>query len=66
MSELRCEIDDSILAVIDAYASAAGGGGRTPIVSEILLAWAKEKHHEASLVMKVAGVDPTWPQCRRK
>jgi hypothetical protein len=66
MAELRCEISDSILAVVDAQSSAHGGVGRKQIVEEVLLIWAKEKHREATLVLRVAGVDPTWPDTYRK
>jgi len=57
MCEIRFEIDDQDMAVIDAYCSATGRC-RTEVVREILGAWAEKKIHESMLVMRVAGRNP--------
>jgi len=65
MPELRVEIPDAVAAVLDAYAS-AGKRPRSEVVNEILLDWAKKRHHEATLILRVAGGDPSWPEPDRK
>ncbi len=48
---------DEDIAVIDAYCSATGRC-RTEVVREILAAWAKDKLHEATLILRVSGRNP--------
>ena len=57
MCEIRFEMDDHDMAVIDAFCSATGRC-RTEVVREILGAWAEKKIHESMLVMRVAGRNP--------
>lgn len=57
MCELRFEMQEEDIAVIDAYCSATGRC-RTEVVREILAGWAKDKLHEATLILRVAGHNP--------
>lgn len=57
MYELRFEMQADDIAVIDAYCSATGRC-RSDVVREILALWAKEKLHEATLILRVAGHTP--------
>lgn len=58
MSELRVNnFPDEILAVMDGYGQATGKC-RTDITIEVLKVWAEQKKHEATLICRVAGVNP--------
>jgi hypothetical protein len=58
MSELRVNnFPDEILAVMDGYGQATGKC-RTDITIEVLGRWAEQKKHEATLICRVAGVNP--------
>ena len=57
MCELRFEMSDDDMAVIDAYCSATGRC-RTEVIREILSNWAKDKLHEATLIIRVSGRNP--------
>jgi hypothetical protein len=62
-TELRGECPRWIVEVIDAVALARGGPGanihRATIVNEVLAEWAEKKRHEAMLVHRIAGFNPT-------
>ena len=53
------------VAVIDGFCSATGKC-RTSFINDLLESWAKEKLHEAMIVCRVAGVDPSVPEAARK
>jgi hypothetical protein len=61
MAELRIEIpnDDDDLQVLDAYCSAHPDKNRTGVIRELLKAWSQNKLHEATLIMRVTGGNPT-------
>lgn len=65
MSELRCDIKDFTAAVLDGYCSATGKC-RTEVVNEVLGMWASQKHREATVILRVSGVDPVSPDTERK
>lgn len=65
MAELRSEIPNETLAVMDAYCSATGLC-RTQLTQEILGEWAAKKLHVSTIVCRVAGVNPTQPERRRR
>jgi hypothetical protein len=65
MPEIRFEADAETVAVIDGYCSATGKC-RTEFINLLLKQWAKQKLHEASVVMRVAGGNPTVPDGGRK
>lgn len=66
MREIRweCEQDDD-LAVLDGYC-AATGKHRTEVLKVLLHTWAKDKLHEATLVMRFSGSNPGGPESSRK
>lgn len=57
MAEIRVEVPDEHLAVLDAYCSASSES-RTDVIKELLAAWSKQKFHEATLILRVAGRNP--------
>lgn len=57
MPEIRFEDEDETVAVIDGYCSATGKC-RTELINLLLKQWARQKLHEASVVMRVAGGNP--------
>lgn len=58
MSELRVNnFPDEILAVMDGYGQATGKC-RTELAIEVLGAWAEQKKHEATLICRVARINP--------
>lgn len=57
MPELRAELPDYIAAVLDGYCSATGQC-RTKVVIEQLTLWARQKHHESIVILRVAGNNP--------
>lgn len=65
MPELRVELPLETIAVMDAHCSATGRC-RTQLAQEVLGEWASQKLHESTLICRVAGVNPTQPDKRRK
>ncbi len=59
MPELRAEVDKPTLDVMDGYCS-SNGMCRTKLTNQILGAWAKQKHHESTIILRVAGDNPTF------
>jgi len=57
MTELRVNLPEHIVAVLDGYCSATGKC-RTEITLEVLGEWAKQKLHESTVICRVAGVNP--------
>lgn len=64
-NEIRFETDRRILAVLDGYCSGTGKC-RTTVINDILRTWADAKLLEATMVCRVAGVNPTGPETDRK
>lgn len=58
MAEIRVEVPDDELAVLDGYCSATGTG-RTAIIRALVKEWSDRKLHEATLILRVAGRNPT-------
>lgn len=65
MPEIRFEATSEEVAVLDGYCSATGKD-RTKIMKELLRQWSESKVHEATLICRVAGVNPTAPDAVRK
>lgn len=61
MPEIRFEASAETVAVIDGYCSAVGKC-RTAVINELLDRFAKEKLHEATMVLRVVGRYPTSPE----
>jgi hypothetical protein len=59
-TEIRFEVEHSAVAVLDGYCSATGRG-RTDVMKMLLKDWSDKKLHEATLIMRVAGGNPTLP-----
>ena len=65
MPEIRFEAEAETVAVIDGYCSATGKC-RTEFINLLLKQWAKQKLHEASVIMRVAAGNPGRPEGGRK
>ena len=65
MPEVRFEAKDSTVAVLDGYCSATGKC-RTAFINQLLEDWAAAKLHEASVVCRVAGINPIASEATRK
>lgn len=57
MPEVRFEANTETVAVLDGYCSAKGQC-RTALINSILEQWASEKLHEATVICRVAGINP--------
>lgn len=57
VAEIRVEVPDEHLAVLDAYCSASSES-RTDVIKELLAEWSRRKFHEATLILRVAGRNP--------
>lgn len=66
--ELRGDVPRWIANVLDAVVMARGGQAanvhRATVFNEVLAAWAEKKVHEASLVQRLAGCNPTGSETR--
>lgn len=58
MAEIRVEVPDEHLAVLDGYCSATSES-RTDVIKALLAEWSKRKLHEANVILRVAGRNPT-------
>ncbi len=65
LTEIRFQLPMSDLAVIDGYCNGTGKD-RTAVIREILGTWSKEKLHVATLICRVAGVNPMDAEGSRK
>lgn len=63
--ELREEIPRDLVDVIDAV-SAARGTSRRQMVIDVLHAWASERVHEATVIMRVTRGNPPLAESDRK
>jgi len=65
-TEVRIEMpaDDPDVAILDGYCSATGDT-RTGIMRGLLAKWAPEQLHVATIVLRVAGRNPTIPESAR-
>ena len=61
MPEIRCELTNDEMGVIDGFVSATRSN-RTDVISRILSEWSQKKLHESILVCRAAGVNPTSPE----
>jgi hypothetical protein len=64
-TELRIELPANECAVLDGYVQATGKT-RTQVMRDILRMWSDAKWHEANLIMRVAGRNPTAQEGRRE
>ncbi len=64
-AEVRFEVNVSDLAILDGYVIATNAN-RADVFREMLAAWSAKKRHEAVLICRVAGVNPSDPEPDRK
>lgn len=64
MCEVRFDMPRDELDVLDGYC-AATGRSRTDVIRETVREWSSRKLHEATLICRVAGVNPAAPDSRR-
>lgn len=62
--EVRLELDEARVRVLDGYCSATGKT-RTDVIRGLLQEWSSRKLHEATLICRVAGVNPAAPDHSR-
>lgn len=58
--EVRLELDEARVRVLDGYCSATGKT-RTDVIRGLLQEWSSRELHEATLICRVAGVNPAAP-----
>lgn len=56
-AEIRFEAPSLDLAVLDGYCNATGKT-RTDVLRTLLNEWSRDRLHEATLICRVAGVNP--------
>ena len=59
-TEIRFEVEADECSVMDGYCSATGCA-RTDLLKKLLRKWSAAKHEEATVILRVAGVNPTRP-----
>lgn len=64
-AEIRFEVSLDELAVLDGYCSATGQD-RTAVMRRLLREWSERKRHEAILICRVAGCNPTTTEGGRQ
>jgi len=64
MPEIRLEIPDDELAIVDGDC-AANGKGRTDVIRTLLRDWSALKASEAIMICRVAGLNPTASESDR-
>jgi hypothetical protein len=64
-TEIRLEVQGHEVSVLDGYCSAYDRS-RTDVMREILADWSSKKLHEATVIYRVAGVNPVGPEGDRK
>jgi hypothetical protein len=57
MTEISFEVPADEVSVLDGYCN-AHGIKRTAVFRRILREWSEKKHHEASVIVRVAGSKP--------
>ena len=65
MPEIRFEAKKETIDVLDGYCSATGKC-RTAFINDLLENWAKAKLYEATIVCRVAGINPTTSEGKWK
>lgn len=64
MAEIRVEVPNEELAVLDGYCSATSES-RTDVIRELLADWSNRKLHEATVILRVAGRTPIGSESGR-
>lgn len=61
MPEIRWEATTEETAILDGYCS-ANGVDRSKVIRNLLREWSEKKKHEAMVICRVAGINPTTPE----
>jgi hypothetical protein len=64
-TEIRFEVERDDLSVLDGYVQATGKS-RADVLRMLLSEWSEKKLHEATLICRVAGVNPAMPESHRE
>lgn len=64
-AEIRFEAHSLDLAVLDGYCNATGKT-RTDVMRALLGEWSRDRLHEATVICRVAGVNPNASEGDRK
>ena len=65
MPELRLDVTEEDMAVLDGYCSARGKH-RSDVIRDLLKQWSSEKLHEATVILRVAGRIPLPAEGERR
>lgn len=60
--EVRFEFPIDDVAVLDAYCLCHTGTSRTAVMAKLLSDWTKTKRQEATMICRVAGINPIRPE----
>lgn len=63
-TEIRLEVPADEVGVLDGYCQATGKT-RTAVLRSLLQEWSDRKHHEAKVILRVAGGHPASPEVAR-
>jgi hypothetical protein len=63
-TEVRFEMERDALSVLDGYCQATGKS-RVDVMRSLLADWSDKKRHEAILICRVAGLNPTESESHR-
>lgn len=62
--EIRIEVPEDEVSILDGYCSATANN-RTDVIRLLLREWSASKRREATVICRVAGINPTAPdRCR--
>jgi hypothetical protein len=64
VTELRVQLPSDEVSVLDGYCSGTGQD-RTKVLREILRRWSEAKLHEATVICRVAGRNPSGSDAHR-
>lgn len=64
MAEIRVEVPNEELGVLDGYCSATSES-RTDVIRKLLQEWSNRKLHEATVILRVAGRNPVGSESGR-
>jgi metal-responsive CopG/Arc/MetJ family transcriptional regulator len=64
-TEVRFEVPKEEVSVLDGYCQATGKD-RSKVIRDVLRQWSEQKRHEAILICRVAGCNPTEPVIDRR
>lgn len=63
-TEIRFEVPSQDLATVDGYCNATGKS-RTDVLRLMVAEWTEKKRHEATVICRVAGINPFASESNR-